>query len=151
VEVRSDRRHRFDVDSDELWAAITSVGDYPVWWPWLRHFDGARLAPGERWDCTVQPPLPYTLRFTLEIGEVEPAALVTAGISGDLAGEARLEVRDLSGPDGARSEIRLRSELAPTNRLLRTVATVARPVVRFGHDWVLDTGMQQFRSRGLGR
>jgi uncharacterized protein YndB with AHSA1/START domain len=151
VHVRSDRRHRFDVDPDALWAAITSVEDFPAWWPWLRRFDGDRLAPGERWDCTVQPPLPYTLRFTLEIDEVAPAELVTARVSGDLAGEARLEVRDLSGADGPRSEIRLRSELEPTNRVLRTFASVARPVVRFGHDWVLDTGVQQFRSRGLRR
>jgi hypothetical protein len=149
VHITSDRRHRFDVGPDELWAAITTVSDFPVWWPWLRRFDGSRLEPGERWDCTVQPPLPYTLRFTLEIDRVEPAALVTASVSGDLAGGARLEVRDLSGADGERSEIRLRSELAPTNRILRTVATVARPVVTFGHDWVLDTGVAQFRSRGL--
>ena len=33
--------------------------------------------------------------------------------------------------------------------MLRTFAAVARPVVRFGHDWVLDTGVQQFRSRAL--
>jgi len=26
---------------------------------------------------------------------------------------------------------------------------VARPVVRFGHDWVLDTGAAQFRRVGL--
>jgi hypothetical protein len=149
MDVRSDRRHRFDVDGETLWSAITAVEDFPRWWPWLRHFDGERLAPGERWGCTVQPPLPYVLRFELEITDVVAPRLVTARISGDLTGSARLEVRDLSGPDGARSEVRLRSDLAPANRALRTVATVARPVVRFGHDWVLDTGLQQFRKKAL--
>jgi hypothetical protein len=149
MEVRSDRRHRFDVDRDELWAAIASVDDFPVWWPWLRGFDGERLASGETWDCTVQPPLPYTLRFALEIEEVVPGECVSARVSGDLVGTARLDLRDLSGPEGARSEIRLRSELSPTNRALRAFAAVARPVVRFGHDWVLDTGVQQFKSRAL--
>ena len=149
MQIRSDRRHRFDVDRDALWEAIASPADFARWWPWLRRFDGERLAAGERWDCTVQPPLPYTLRFALEIDDVVPGELVTARVSGDLRGSARLEVRDLSGPQGPRSEIRLRSQLAPTNPVLRTFASVARPVVRFGHDWVLDTGVQQFRSRGL--
>jgi hypothetical protein len=149
VEVRSDRRHRFDVDRRELWAAITSVEDFSAWWPWLRAFDGERLAAGETWDCTVQPPLPYSLHFALEIDEVVPYELVTARVSGDLTGSARLEVRDLSNQEGTRSEIRLTSGLSPANRVLRTFALMARPVVRFGHDWVLDTGVQQFRSRAL--
>jgi uncharacterized protein YndB with AHSA1/START domain len=147
--VRSDRRHRFDVDRDTLWSAITSVEDFSAWWPWLRAFDGERLAVGETWGCTVQPPLPYTLHFALEIDEVVPYELVTARITGDLDGSARLEVRDLPGGDGPRSEIRLQSDLEPSNLVLRTFARVARPVVRFGHDWVLDTGVQQFRSRAL--
>jgi hypothetical protein len=149
MDVRSDRRHRFDVGGEVLWSAITAVDDFSRWWPWLRRFDGARLAPGERWDCMIQPPLPYALRFELEITEVVPSDLVTAQVSGDLTGSARLEVRDLSGPGGARSEVRLRSDLTPANRVLRTFAMVAKPMVRFGHDWVLDTGLQQFRSRGL--
>jgi hypothetical protein len=149
MNVRSDRRHRFDVGRDELWDAITAVRDFPTWWPWLRTFDGERLAVGETWHCTVQPPLPYTLHFVLEIEQVVPGELVTASVSGDLDGSARLEVRDVSEDEQARSEIWLRSELAPTNRVLRTFARVARPVVRFGHDWVLDSGVQQFRSRGV--
>jgi len=149
MEVRSDRRHRFDVDGESLWSAITAVEDFSGWWPWLRRFDGERLAPGERWACTIQPPLPYALRFELEITEVVAPELVTAQVRGDLTGSARLEVRDLSGGGATRSEVRLRSDLAPTNRVLRTFAMVAKPMVRFGHDWVLDTGLQQFRSRGL--
>lgn len=97
----------------------------------------------------MQPPLPYALHFELAIDEVVAGELVTATISGDLEGSARLEVRELPDVEDTRSEIRLRSDLAPTNRVLRTFAAVARPVVRFGHDWVLDTGVQQFRSRGL--
>jgi hypothetical protein len=149
VEVRSDRRHRFDVARDELWAAITSVEDFQAWWPWLKGFEAQRLAPGETWTCTVQPPLPYTLRFVLEIEDVVAHELVIARVSGDLAGSARLEVRELPGSGGERSEIRLRSSLSPTNSVLRAFARVARPVVRFGHDWVLDTGVQQFRSRAI--
>jgi hypothetical protein len=46
-------------------------------------------------------------------------------------------------------EARLQSRLVPANQVLRAIATLARPVARFGHDWVLDTGLRQFRSRAF--
>ena len=44
-------------------------------------------------------------------------------------------------------DVRLVSSLAPRNRVLKAVAKVARPMVRYGHDWVLNTGARQFASR----
>jgi hypothetical protein len=41
------------------------------------------------------------------------------------------------------------SGLAPANALLRVLATVGRPIARYGHDWVLDVGAGQFASRAL--
>lgn len=145
MHVRSDRRYELAAPPDELWAAFCRVEDYRSWWPWLRRFEAAGLAAGERWRCTVQPPLPYVLRFDLTLVQVEPHAFVTATVSGDIVGEARLDVRALG--DG--SEVRLVSDLAPSHPLLQTVARLARPVVRFGHDWVLDTGLRQFASRAI--
>ncbi len=145
VEVRSDRRYAFSVPPEGLWPALTRIEEYRRWWPWLRGFEAAAFAAGERWRCVVQPPLPYALRFDLAIVEVEPLAFVTATVHGDITGRARLEVR--ATPGG--SEARLVSELAPSNAMLRAIASVARPVVRFGHDWVLDTGLRQFAARAL--
>jgi hypothetical protein len=126
---------------------MTDVDGYRGWWPWLRRFevDGG-FAPGSTWTCTVQPPLPWSVRFTLTLDEIEAHRLVTAAVSGDIEGTARIDVVDVVG-EGA--ELRLRSELAPTNPLLRQVARFAGPLVRFGHDWVLDTGAAQFRRHAL--
>ncbi len=66
-------------------------------------------------------------------------------MAGDVVGEARLEIRD--HPQGC--EARLVSSLAPGNGLLKVVARMASPMVRFGHDWVLDTGARQFIRRAL--
>jgi hypothetical protein len=93
----------------------------------------------------VQPPLPYILRFDLTLLEVEPHRFVTAAVSGDIVGEARIDVQ----ATGTGSEVRLVSALSPSNPMLRAIATMARPVVRFGHDWVLDTGLRQFASRAI--
>jgi hypothetical protein len=145
VHVRSDRRYEFAVGPDELWTAFTRVEDYRSWWPWLRRFEAGGFEPGERWRCTVQPPLPYVLRFDVTLVEVEPHRFVTASVSGDIVGEARIDVR----ATGTGSEVRLVSALSPSNPMLRAIATMARPVVRFGHDWVLDTGLRQFASRAI--
>jgi hypothetical protein len=145
VRIRSDRRHSFAVSPHELWDAMSELGAYRSWWPWLRHFDAATLAPGATWSAIVQPPLPYRLRFDLRLGEVEAPRVVTADVTGDIAGSARLEIT----PSDEGCELHLLSELRPTNAVLRAVAQVAAPVARFGHDWVLDTGLRQFRDRAF--
>lgn len=145
MEIRSDRRHRFDVDRAALWDRMTAVEEYQRWWPWLSALHAGALAPGETWRATVRPPLPYVVRFAITIEEVDTPSLVTARIDGDIAGSARMEVSE----DGSGSEVRLVSALSPRNRLLRSVAVFARPLVAYGHDWVLDAGFRQFSSRGL--
>ncbi len=125
---------------------MARVDAYRSWWPWLRHFDAPALSPGATWSAVVQPPLPYRLRFELHLGEVEEPRVVTADVTGDIEGSARLEI----SPSASGSELHLLSELRPTNALLRAVAQMAAPMARFGHDWVLDTGLRQFRSRALG-
>jgi hypothetical protein len=126
---------------------MADVGSYRRWWPWLLRLDaGDGLEPGQAWRCTVQPPLPYLLRFTIHLAAVDPPRSAAARVSGDIQGTATIEV--VAGADGG-SEVRLVSELAPANPFLRSVARFARPVARFGHDWVLDTGASQFRRRAF--
>ena len=71
--------------------------------------------------------------------------MVAADITGDLEGEARIEVAPT--PNG--SLLHFTSALMPTNSVLRAFAQVAEPMARFGHQWVLDTGLRQFRARAL--
>jgi hypothetical protein len=143
VQIASDRRYPFAVDPSTFWSMIKAVDEYPSWWPWLRRFDARGLESGDVWTCTVQPPLPYVLSFSITIDEVVPYELVTAQVSGEISGGAQLAIAETA----AGCEVRLTSQLAPANRFLQTVALVARPVVRMGHDWVLDTGARQFRNQ----
>ncbi len=141
MEIHSDRTYGFDLPPAALWDAISGVQHYPRWWPWLRSFDGAGLVEGQVWSCVVQPPLPYVVRFDLTLEEVLAPSFIRATASGDIVGSATLDIRPLA----TGGELRLRSSLAPRNELLRVFAAVARPLVRRGHDWVLDTGARQFR------
>jgi hypothetical protein len=101
---------------------------------------------GEVWSCTVQPPLPYAVQFRVTIAEVDPGAKVAATIDGDIAGSAELR---LSGAPSGSSRLRLVADLGPRKRSMQALSIVARPLVTFGHHWVLDTGARQFAA-GLG-
>jgi hypothetical protein len=141
--IQSDRRFRFSCSRDELWEAIVRTDHYRTWWPWLRKLDaGDGFVAGAKWQCVVQPPLPYRLQFTIALEEVDARARARATISGDIHGTAELFVDDVE--DGC--EARMVSDLGPASPVLRTFAQVARPLVTWGHDWVLDQGAKQFRS-----
>ena len=143
----SDRDWMFDVGADELWSTMTEIGRYPSWWPWLRHFDPGRgFETAARWRCEVAPPLPYVVRFTVVLDRIEEGSSVHATVDGDVRGLAELHLQDLGG---GRSRARLRSRLAPAHPVLRNVGRLARPVVEWGHDWVLDQGRRQFVDRAL--
>jgi hypothetical protein len=133
------------VSAIDLWAHLGDVRAYPSWWSWLRSFDATRLAAGERWQCTVQPPLPYRVRFDVHLDVVEPCERIEARVSGDIAGTASLVIVG----HGNASAVRLRSDLAPDSTWLRVASALFGPVVRHGHQWVLDTGARQFTDRAL--
>jgi uncharacterized protein YndB with AHSA1/START domain len=145
VLVRSHRRHQLAIGPGALWRTLSDVGRYQAWWPWLRRFDADALAPGEVWSCEVRPPTGYAVRFAVALHEVRPAERISASISGDIAGTAQLEMAALGTTGG--TEVELVSELGPNSRWLSGLALVAGPIVRYGHDWVLDRGLDQFLAQ----
>jgi uncharacterized protein YndB with AHSA1/START domain len=138
-------RYALPLPREEVWRLISDVSTYRSWWPWLRVFDAAALAPGEEWRCEVQPPVPYLVRFRVEIEQVETAVRVRAKVVGDVVGEATLTLDDT----GTGCIATLDSSLAPGNTALRLVSRFAGPIARFGHDWVLDSGARQFITRAV--
>lgn len=142
MDVRSDRCYSFPASRAAVWAGMGAVDEFRTWWPWLRRFEADGLVAGDRWRCTVQPPLPYVVRFTVHLDEVVEPSFVGATVEGDVAGWAELELTDAA--DGC--EVRLTSALAPRGGLLRVFASAAGPLVRFGHDWVLDNGARRFSA-----
>ena len=147
MQIRSDRRYRFEVERTTLWREIAEPQNYTEWWPWLRRFDAEMLSPGVRWRCVIQPPLPYTLRVDVDITEVVEGEAVSADVSGDLRGHARISLLD---GDGVASDghclARVVSALAPSSRVMGAAAWLVAPVARWGHDWVLSTGARQLQE-----
>jgi hypothetical protein len=154
--ITTDHRYELPLRQDTVWSLINSVERYRSWWPWLRQFDGGGLSVGDEWRCTVQPPVPYLVRFRVVIDHVEPPSLVRAQVLGDVVGDAtlRLEPATVDAADGNGAGATgcvalLHSSLAPGNTALAVVSRVAGPVARFGHDWVLETAARQFIARAV--
>ncbi len=132
------------MDPGELWDHLSATGSYTQWWPWLRRFEpGDGFVADERWSCEVSPPLPYRVRFDVRLDDVQTARRVASTITGDIGGTAVLTMAE--SPTG--TSARLVSDLRPTNRVLRGYGAVARPLVEFGHNWILDQGRRQFVER----
>lgn len=128
-----------------MWEALTRVDRYRDWWPWLRALDAEGFALGERWRCTVQPPVPYRVRFGVTLTSVAAPARVTADLDGDIVGTAEVALDPVDGG----CELRLVSSLVAAGTVLRFVTRWARPIAVRSHDWVLDTGVEQFRASAL--
>ena len=93
----SNRRMVLEADRETVWDTIQRVDQFSRWWPWLSDFSGCGFGAGAVWRCTVQPPLPYKLRFTVTLEEVDGPRLVAASLSGDISGTARIELHDRDG------------------------------------------------------
>jgi hypothetical protein len=145
VTIRSDRRYHLGAGRDHVWRALTSVERYRGWWPWLEQFDGTVFEAGATWECVVKPPLPYRLRFQITLDEVVEAEAARARVDGDIRGRAELVLTD----DQPGCELALRSELEAARGAARTLVRWMPWVASFGHDWVIDTGARQFRTRAL--
>ena len=142
-----DRSWEFDIDAAGLWRVLSVTGDYSRWWTWLRRLDAPDgLAVGRPTHCVVRAPLPYSLTFTVTPVQIEPERLVEADVDGDLAGRARLELSPLA-EGGCRARLVWSVDLR--DRVLRPLARLARPVLEWGHEWVVATGVEQFRTRAL--
>jgi hypothetical protein len=158
-------RYELPLPCESVWSLIGQVQGFRSWWPWLRQFEGQGLAVGDEWRCTVQPPVPYLVRFRVVIDHVEAPTLVRARVLGDVVGDATLTLEASSEtpgfgsgsssngngrPDGVVGCVaRLESSLAPGNRALAVVSRFAAPVARFGHDWVLDSAARQFIAKAV--
>jgi hypothetical protein len=143
--ITSEHRYDLPLSREAVWELISDMDAYRTWWSWLRTFDADGLKEGEEWSCTIQPPLPYLVRFWVHIEQIDEFELVRARVTGDVIGTATLKIEE----KGTGCQAKLSSTLAPGNSMLRVVSRVAAPIARFGHDWVLDSGARQFIARAI--
>jgi hypothetical protein len=101
--------------------------------------------PGTVLHATVLPPMPYPLRFDVRLPRCARPRLVEAVIGGDLRGRAALRLEAAGYGTCAEVEWSLWMYGAP----LRVAELVAYPLMRWGHDRVVDMAVAGFRRRTL--
>jgi carbon monoxide dehydrogenase subunit G len=141
-------RFHFAVPPAVLWSAIGQLDQFGQWWGWLGSYQaqGDGLKEGSVLQGVVRPPLPYRMAVQVELTRCDPCRLVDAKVSGDLAGDAHLRLR----PDGEGTVTDVDWSLEMLQRPMRCVALVAYPLLRWGHDRVVEVTVESFRSE-LGR
>ena len=138
----------FPVGPDDLWETIERFDRFESWWEWLRDFgaDADTLVAGNVLHATVVPPVPWRLRMDIGLAGARRPDVVEAAIGGDVSGTAviRLEPVDDGTLVTAVWSLDMRS------RSLRIAARVASPLMRWGHDRVVELAVAGFRQRALG-
>lgn len=139
------RTWNLDVAPDRFWDTISRTDEYRSWWPWLRQFDADGFRQGATWKAVIQSPLPYVLRVQLVLDEVVECERLAADVTGDIEGWATLDLA--AAPHG--SAIDIEWDMRPRSRAMQMAAVLARPLLRWSHEWVLARGLDQFRQRAL--
>ncbi len=142
------REFLFSVSPDQIWATIENVDEFERWWPWLEdfHLEGEGLVAGAVLSGMVVPPLPYRMRLVVELMACEPPTAIDAIIDGDLRGHARLRLR----PDGHGANVEVAWTVEMMQRPMRMASRVAGPLLRWGHDRVVEVTVGNFRRRVEG-
>ena len=138
-------RFLFPVPPDDLWSAIGRLDQFERWWGWLGHLqvDGGGIATGSVLHGTVSPPVPYQMHVDVELERCVPCELIDARVTGDLSGDAHLRLH----ADGDSTVTDVEWSLEMLQRPMRVAARVARPLLRWGHDRVVEATVSGFRRQ----
>ena len=136
---------RFGVPPEVVWGAIERTGEFEAWWGWLGEFrlDGPGLEAGSVLVGVVSPPLPYQMRIRVELEQCVRPSSIEASVHGDLEGHGRLEL----SPDGDGTVASVTWTIEMMQRPMRTAARFAYPLLRWGHDRVVDATVHGFRRQ----
>jgi carbon monoxide dehydrogenase subunit G len=132
-----------DLPPDQVWAIISHTDRFEDWWGWLREFEteGRDLATGSVLRGVVVPPLPYRMRLEVLLVKSAKPRRIDAVVSGDLRGTATLTFT----PDGDGTEASVSWTIEMMQRTMRVAARLAHPLLRWGHDLVVQATVDNFR------
>jgi hypothetical protein len=135
----------FPVPVAQLWATVLRVDQFPSWWSWLQDFrvEGGRLERGSVLHGIVAPPVPYRMRIDVVVEDWVVEHRIAALVHGDLEGPATVTFEG----DGTESRAHAAWSLEMMQRPMRLAARVAHPLLRWGHDRVVDATVDGLRRQ----
>lgn len=142
----------FDAPIERVWDEIVDVPSWPRWWPSYRKATplspDAALQVGSRADNEVRGKLPYSLRFTTEVTELEPPYRLALKSSGGLVGTGRFILEERDGG----TAVTYYWDVGTANPALNLLARLpfVRAMMEENHDYVMDEGYAGLKQR-LGK
>lgn len=121
----------------DVHALLVDLERYPDWWPQVRAV--ASLGPDDA-RVLCRSALPYTLDLVLHAVDRSPDHLEVA-VSGDLAGSVRFVLTPDTG--GTRLDL---DQRVSVGGVLGVVSSVARPVLRWNHDRMMQGCVDGLRA-----
>lgn len=146
-----DDRWIVDAGTESVWAVLERVDQWPGWWPGLTaaekvgaaqaDVDAADLpvTPGSRARLLVHAPIGWSLRFSIEVDEVDAPHLIRFRANGDLRGEGRWTLTASAGVTTIDSLWCVTTS--------RTIIRAMRPLSGVMHGAVMRAGERGLRSR----
>jgi carbon monoxide dehydrogenase subunit G len=136
-------RFAFDAPPEQVWRSIERTERFESWWAWLREFrlEGPRLEDGAVLHGLVSPPVPYQMRIRVVLDHCEAPRRIDATVHGDLEGRAGLRLQPVG--EGTEAEVSWTIEMM--QRPMRLAARLASPVLRWGHDRVVEATVMGYR------
>jgi hypothetical protein len=89
----------------------------------------------------ITPPLPYRMRLRVDLLDCERPSRIEAAVHGDLEGWAQL----LLEGDNGETRVTATWTFEMMQRSMRMAARLAHPVLRWGHDRVVEITVRAFR------
>jgi carbon monoxide dehydrogenase subunit G len=128
----------------QVWDAISHVESFESWWSWLRELrvEGTPLDAGTVLSGLVVPPIPYRMRLRVDLVRCTPPRHIDAEVSGDLVGRAHLDLDPY--PAGTCARVGWTVEMM--SQPMRLAARVGSPILRWGHDRVVEATVRRFRG-----
>jgi uncharacterized protein YndB with AHSA1/START domain len=137
--------YEFPQSPEGIWDALEDVDQFVLWWPWLEEFrlEGGSLVAGAVLSGVVAPPLPYRMRLQIELTRCEKPDIIEALVHRDLEGEATIALCS----QGIGTHVEVAWTLEMMQRPMRLADRMAHPVLKKGHDRVVENTVAEFRSR----
>lgn len=137
----------FPLPPADLWAIMERFDLFESWWSWLADLqaDQPGLTGGNVLHAVIAPPALHPMHVDARLQRCEKPRLIEAVIEGDLSGPAVLQLSETA--HGTCVDVTW--SLAMQSPPLRVAARVAYPLMRTGHDHLIDLAVSRFRSKAL--
>lgn len=120
--------------------AVADARTYPLWWRpvYLDVESDGPVRVGAESRQHFKGRLPYHLRTTSVVVELDPPGTITSDVVGDLRGRGTWTLT----PTALGTHVRFDWQVHADRKLLRVLTPVLRPLFRWNHNWAIKAAMR---------